>query len=46
MALDPRRVKALFNAALDLPDPAGRPALLDRECRDGDVERRESQVAR
>ena len=32
MALDPRRVKALFNAALDLPDPADRPAFLDREC--------------
>ncbi len=34
MALDPRRVKALFNAALDLPDPAERPAFLERECRD------------
>ena len=34
MALDPRRVKALFNAALDLPDPADRPAFLDRECGD------------
>jgi eukaryotic-like serine/threonine-protein kinase len=34
MPLDPRRVKALFNAALDLPDPADRPALLDRECGD------------
>ena len=34
MALDPRRVKALFNAALDLPDPADRPAFLERECRD------------
>jgi len=34
MSLDPRRVKALFNAALDLPDPAGRPAFLDRECGD------------
>jgi serine/threonine protein kinase len=32
MALDPRRVKALFHAALDLPDPAGRPSFLDREC--------------
>ena len=34
MALDPRRVKALFNSALDLPDPADRPAFLERECRD------------
>jgi len=34
MPLDPRRVKALFNAALDLPDPAGRPAILERECGD------------
>ena len=34
MALDPRRVKALFHAALDLPDPADRPAFLDRECGD------------
>ena len=34
MALDPRRVKALFQAALDLPDPADRPAFLDRECGD------------
>ena len=37
MALDPRRVKALFNAALDLSDPAERPAFLDRECQ-GDAE--------
>ena len=34
MPLDPRRVKALFNAALDLPDPADRPAFLDRESGD------------
>ncbi len=40
MALDPRRVKALFNAALDLPDPAERPDFLERECRD-DQELRE-----
>jgi tetratricopeptide (TPR) repeat protein/tRNA A-37 threonylcarbamoyl transferase component Bud32 len=32
MALDPLRVKALFNAALDLPDPADRPAFLYQEC--------------
>jgi tetratricopeptide (TPR) repeat protein/tRNA A-37 threonylcarbamoyl transferase component Bud32 len=32
MPLDPRRVKALFNAALDLPDPADRPVFLEREC--------------
>jgi tetratricopeptide (TPR) repeat protein/tRNA A-37 threonylcarbamoyl transferase component Bud32 len=40
MALDPRRVKALFNAALDLPDPADRPAFLDREC-GSDIELRQ-----
>ncbi len=34
MPLDPRHVKALFNAALDVPDPADRAALLDRECGD------------
>jgi tetratricopeptide (TPR) repeat protein/tRNA A-37 threonylcarbamoyl transferase component Bud32 len=34
MPLDPRRVKALFNAILDLSDPADRPAFLDRECGD------------
>ena len=34
MPLDPRRVKSLFQAALDLPDPADRPAFLDRECGD------------
>ena len=39
MALDPRRVKALFNDALDLPDPADRPAFLERECQ-GDWELR------
>src|SRR5947209_5595569 len=32
MALDPRRVKALFHSALDLSDPADRPGFLDREC--------------
>ena len=40
MPLDPRRVKALFQAALDLPDPAGRPAFLDRECGGDDELRR------
>ncbi|WZO98828.1 tetratricopeptide repeat protein [Isosphaeraceae bacterium EP7] len=40
MALDPRRVKALFNSALDLPDLAGRSAFLDRECGDDDELRR------
>jgi eukaryotic-like serine/threonine-protein kinase len=34
MAFDPTRAKALFNAALDLPGPAERPAFLDRECGD------------
>ena len=32
MALDPRRVKALFTAALDLPGPVDRMAILDRDC--------------
>ncbi|HKB01634.1 MAG TPA: protein kinase [Gemmataceae bacterium] len=32
MPADPRRVKDLFVAALDLPDSAARAALLDREC--------------
>ena len=32
MPLDPRQVKALFNAALDLPNADDRPAFLDREC--------------
>jgi tetratricopeptide (TPR) repeat protein/tRNA A-37 threonylcarbamoyl transferase component Bud32 len=32
MVLDPHRIKALFNAALDLPLAADRPAFLDREC--------------
>ncbi|MDB5350305.1 MAG: pkn [Planctomycetota bacterium] len=34
MPLDPRRVKGLFNAALDLPDGDDRSAFLDRECGD------------
>src|SRR5262245_47749458 len=34
MPADPRRVKELFAAALDLPDPQARQALLDRECDD------------
>jgi len=34
MPIDPRRVKELFHAALNLPDPADRPAFLDRECGD------------
>ena len=34
MPLDPPRVKALFLAALDLPDPAERPDFLGRECGD------------
>ncbi len=32
MPLDPRRVKALFNSALDLSEPADRSSFLDREC--------------
>jgi tRNA A-37 threonylcarbamoyl transferase component Bud32 len=32
MTLDPRRVKELFNAALDVADPQARQALLNREC--------------
>jgi len=42
--LNPRRVKALFNAALDLPDPADRSAFLDRECGD-DRELRQRSVS-
>jgi serine/threonine protein kinase/WD40 repeat protein len=40
MAADPRRVKELFVAALDLPDPQARQALLERECA-ADVELRQ-----
>jgi eukaryotic-like serine/threonine-protein kinase len=40
MAVDLRRVKALFDAVVELPDPADRRAYLDRECVD-DVELRE-----
>ena len=32
MAVDPRRVKALFNTARDLPAPTERSSYLDREC--------------
>jgi tetratricopeptide (TPR) repeat protein/serine/threonine protein kinase len=32
MPIDPRRIKNLFVAALDLPDLAARQAFLDREC--------------
>ncbi len=32
MTADPRRVKELFVAALELPDPQARQAFLDREC--------------
>jgi Flp pilus assembly protein TadD len=34
MAADPRRIKDLFVAALEQPDPAARRAFLDRECTD------------
>src|SRR5262245_54387082 len=34
MPADPRRVKELFAAAVDLPDAQARQALLDRECAD------------
>ncbi len=34
MPLDPRRVKAVFDATLDLPDSTDRPAFLARECGD------------
>ncbi len=41
MSADPRRVKDLFAAALDLPDPAERAAFLARECGgDADLRRR------
>ena len=34
MTADPRRVKELFVALLDLPDAQARQAFLDRECGD------------
>ena len=37
MPADPRRVKELFAAALDLPAPTDRAAFLDRECGDPDL---------
>jgi serine/threonine protein kinase len=41
MAADPCRVKELFVAALDLPDPQARQAFLERECGgDADLRRR------
>ncbi|MFO0842622.1 MAG: serine/threonine-protein kinase [Gemmataceae bacterium] len=41
MPADPRRVKELFVAAAELPDPPAREAFLDRECGDdADLRRR------
>ncbi len=41
MATDPRRVKELFVAALELPDPQDRQAFLKRECAaDADLRQR------
>jgi tetratricopeptide (TPR) repeat protein len=41
MTADPARVKELFIAALDLPDPQARQAFLDRECgADSELRRR------
>src|SRR5437868_2411664 len=41
MAADPRRVKEVFVAALDLPDPQARQAFLERECgADADLRQR------
>src|SRR5688572_24299236 len=41
MAADPRRVKELFVAALELPDPQARQAFLERECgADADLRQR------
>jgi serine/threonine protein kinase/tetratricopeptide (TPR) repeat protein len=41
MPLDPRRVKQLFAAALELPDAEARQAFLDRECgADADLRQR------
>jgi serine/threonine protein kinase len=41
MAADPRRVKELFVAVLDLPDPQARQAFLERECAsDADLRQR------
>jgi serine/threonine protein kinase/WD40 repeat protein len=39
MPPDPKRVQAVFLAAVEQPDPAGRAAVLDREC-SGDPELR------
>ena len=39
MTPDPGRIKNLFVAALDQPDPTARQAFLDRECA-GDCELR------
>jgi len=44
MSADPRRVKELFGAALDLPDATARQALLDRECSDDPELRRRVEV--
>ena len=44
MPADPRRVKELFVAAVELPDPAARLALLDRECQDDPELRRRLDV--
>src|SRR4051794_37124431 len=41
MPADPRRVKDLFGAALDLPDAVTRRTFLDRECvNDADLRQR------
>src|SRR5262249_3838673 len=41
MALDAQRVQAVFQAALEAPDPAARAAVLERECAtDPEVSRR------
>ena len=43
MPIDPRRVKELFNAVVDLPEAADRAAFLEREC-GGDRELRERRM--
>jgi hypothetical protein len=41
MAIDPKRVQAIFLAAVADPSPSGRAAVLDRECGpDADLRRR------
>jgi serine/threonine protein kinase/Flp pilus assembly protein TadD len=47
MPADPQRIQAAFLAAIEAADPAGRAALLDRECGDdAEVRRRVEELLR